>query len=57
MLVMEMSQRECVELLAHNRVARLACERDGQPIEPRALEPIYFRVSVVEMSGRRAEPP
>ena len=144
-----MSQRECLEFLARSRLARLACDRDGQPYivpmyvayddgwiygfatvgrkidwlrhnprvcievdeivalqqwksvvvlgrfeelrdtpelrdargraydllkqhaswwveaylrvaierEPRALEPIYFRISVDEISGRRAETP
>lgn len=31
---------------------RIAVDR-----EPRALEPIYFRISVDQMTGRRAQPP
>lgn len=38
MLIQEMNRRESLDLLAHNRLGRLACARDGQPY----VTPIHF---------------
>jgi uncharacterized protein len=38
MLILELTNKECVEALTHLRLGRLACSRDDQPY----IVPIYF---------------
>ncbi|MFN0086450.1 MAG: pyridoxamine 5'-phosphate oxidase family protein [Blastocatellia bacterium] len=39
MVIHEMANKECIDLLTHLRFGRLACSRDDQPY----IVPIYFR--------------
>jgi nitroimidazol reductase NimA-like FMN-containing flavoprotein (pyridoxamine 5'-phosphate oxidase superfamily) len=56
MIIRTLSRAECTKLLAANRIARLACAKDGQPY----VVPIYFAYAdshlyAFSMPGKKIE--